>query len=63
MAKHRVEIEYGVRKVAEPSVPGWAQYEHDGSSHAWCSCGFDTGWVGIADAVEAAQAHRLAAAG
>ncbi|OKJ52225.1 hypothetical protein AMK27_30775 [Streptomyces sp. CB02009] len=63
MAQHLVEIEYGVRQVAEPSVPGWIQYEHDGSSHAWCGCGFDTGWVAIAEATEAARAHRLTMAG
>ncbi|MEK9524641.1 hypothetical protein MIU24_35560 [Streptomyces venezuelae] len=57
-AQHRTTLERGTRPVAEPSTPGWAEYEHDGSARAQCSCGMDTGWVATADAVSAAHGHR-----
>ncbi|MFI9005090.1 hypothetical protein [Streptomyces sp. NPDC053541] len=57
MATHALEFERGIRTVAEPSQPGWAEYEHDGTMRAWCSCGLDTGWVATREAATAIRAH------
>lgn len=57
---HHLEIERGIRRVPEPSQPGWAEYEHDGTMRAWCSCGLDTGWVGQAEATAAVRQHAEA---
>ena len=56
--QHHMTLERGVRPVTEPSTPGWAEYEHDGSARAQCSCGLDTGWVATDDAASAARHHR-----
>ena len=54
---HVLEFERGVRPVPEPSQPGWVEFEHDGTMHAWCSCGLNTGWTTQAAAVAAIRHH------
>ncbi|MFE2559884.1 hypothetical protein ACFXGT_28440 [Streptomyces sp. NPDC059352] len=53
--QHRAILHNGIRQVAEPTQPEWAEYERDGTARAQCSCGLDTGWVPSANAASYTQ--------
>lgn len=55
--RHELGFSKDVRQKPAGPDAEWAEYEPTGTARAKCSCGFDTGTVPTAEAVELGRKH------